>query len=184
MWALVRSDCSGPTKKTGHRLKSIWHEFQRCGQQSVPTRDTHRARQCMRPCCSPDLDLTGWTKRSAVSKMADVEPLHEHAAAFLYARGGVVIPPSREPGAVVHVPFALLPRQVRRQCPARISHVLRMIVWQPLPSPGATQRACPRLCSFRANSIMPLGHWRSPSTSSWMPSPGSPTGCSRCSRGE
>lgn len=43
--------------------------------------------------------------------------LHEHAAAVLFGAGAAVIPPSRDPGAVVHVPFALLPRQVHTASP-------------------------------------------------------------------
>lgn len=46
----------------------------------------------------------------STSSSAPLEVLHEHAAAQLYAKGGIVIPPTREPGAVVHVPYALLPR--------------------------------------------------------------------------
>ena len=36
--------------------------------------------------------------------------LLEHALAHLYSVGAVQFPATREPGAVVHVPFALLPR--------------------------------------------------------------------------
>lgn len=37
----------------------------------------------------------------------------EHAVARLASTGGLLIPASRDPGQLVHVPFALLPRPVR-----------------------------------------------------------------------
>ncbi len=72
--------------------------------------------------------------------------LHEHAAGALFGAGGAVVPPTREPGAMVHVPFALLPRQVRASgARARLVGLL-------LPAAAVQElrgRLCGRLCGRR-----------------------------------
>jgi hypothetical protein len=41
------------------------------------------------------------------------EALLQLAAAHLFAHGFAMVPPTREPGHMLHIPFALLPRKVR-----------------------------------------------------------------------
>jgi hypothetical protein len=43
-----------------------------------------------------------------------LDALVAHATARAFASGLGLVPPSREPGLLIHAPFALLPRQVGR----------------------------------------------------------------------
>ena len=74
--------------------------------------------------------------------------LLETVAAYLVAQGGGMVPSSREPGTIVHAPFALLPRQVRVcACGASVSNTdglprVRACSFQPPPSIKRSRSPC------------------------------------------
>lgn len=66
-----------------------------------------------RSCILPGLIFLTFSLNQQPVKLPTMQTLLPHALAHLYGSGAVIIPPSRDPGATVHVPFALLPRKVR-----------------------------------------------------------------------